>query len=61
MAAEIVLKSTYMDDSMDSVEAKEGGIELYRQLEELRHTRACCKPGIRADAKSDLSASTRKK
>ena len=34
LAAETVLKSTYMDDSIDSVESKieEEGIELYRQL-----------------------------
>ena len=35
MAAETVLKSTYMDDSIDSVETEEEGIELYRQLEAL--------------------------
>lgn len=34
-AAETVLKSTYMDDSMDSVVTVEEGIELYRQLTEL--------------------------
>ena len=32
MAAETVLKSTYMDDSIDSVETDEEGIELYQQL-----------------------------
>ena len=31
-AAETVLKSTYMDDSMDSVENEKEGIELYHQL-----------------------------
>ena len=35
MAAETVLKSTYMDDSIDSVESEEEGIELYRQLDAL--------------------------
>ena len=32
MAAETALKSTYMDDSMDSVPEAEDGIELYNQL-----------------------------
>ncbi len=35
MAAETVLKSTYMDDSMDSVTNDKNGQELYRQLSEL--------------------------
>ena len=35
MAAETVLKSTYMDDSIDSMETEEEGIELYRQLDAL--------------------------
>jgi hypothetical protein len=35
MAAETVLKSTYMDDAIDSVESEEEGIELYRQLDAL--------------------------
>jgi hypothetical protein len=35
MAAATVLKSTYMDDSIDSVELEEEGIELYRQLDAL--------------------------
>lgn len=35
MAAETVLKSTYMDDSMDSVLNEEQGIELYKQLSQL--------------------------
>ena len=35
IAAETVLKSTYMDDSIDSVETEEEGIELYRQLDAL--------------------------
>ena len=34
-AAETILKSTYMDDSMDSVENEAEGIELYKQLSEL--------------------------
>ncbi|VDI81624.1 Hypothetical predicted protein [Mytilus galloprovincialis] len=34
-AAETVLKSTYMDDSMDSVINDEQGIELYNQLSQL--------------------------
>ena len=32
MAAETILKSTNMDDSMDSVATEEQGIELHRQL-----------------------------
>ena len=32
LAAETVLKSTYMDDLIDSVENDEEGVELYRQL-----------------------------
>ena len=35
LGAETVLKSTYMDDSMDSVPDKETGIEFYRQLSQL--------------------------
>ena len=35
MAAETVLKSTYMDDSIDSVPDERQGIELYNQLSEL--------------------------
>lgn len=35
MAAETVLRSTYMDDSMDSVENEDRGIELHRQLSQL--------------------------
>ena len=35
MAAETVLKSTYMDDSLDSVPNAEHGIELYKQLLQL--------------------------
>ncbi|XP_048239844.1 uncharacterized protein LOC124124713 isoform X1 [Haliotis rufescens] len=35
MAAETVIKSTYMDDSMDSVENVDEGIELYNQLTRL--------------------------
>ena len=35
MAAETVLKSTYMDDSMDSVMNDKQGIELYNQLSQL--------------------------
>ncbi len=34
-AAETVLKSTYMDDSIDSVETDEEGVELYQQLDGL--------------------------
>ena len=34
-AAETVLKSTYMDDSIDSAENDEEGVELYRQLKAL--------------------------
>ena len=35
MAAETILKSTYMDDFMDSVATEEQGIELQRQLSNL--------------------------
>ena len=35
LAAETVLKSTYMDDSIDSVECDEDGVHLYRELKEL--------------------------
>ena len=34
-AAETVLKSTFMDDSIDSVETDVEGIELYQQLDAL--------------------------
>ena len=34
-AAETILKSTYMDDSMDSVMSESEGITLYKQLSEL--------------------------
>ena len=32
MAAETILKATYMDDSMDSISSEEQGIELHRQF-----------------------------
>jgi hypothetical protein len=35
LAAETVLKSTYMDDSVDSVENDQEGVKLYRQLKAL--------------------------
>ena len=35
LTAETILKSTYMDDSMDSVSDDQQGIELYRQLSQL--------------------------
>ncbi|XP_064650007.1 uncharacterized protein LOC135501694 [Lineus longissimus] len=35
LASETVLKSTYMDDSMDSVQDDKSGIELYKQLNKL--------------------------
>ena len=35
VAAETVLSSTYMDDSLDSTETEEQGIELYRQVSAL--------------------------
>jgi hypothetical protein len=35
MAAESIIKSTYMDDTMDSVETEEQGRQLYRELSEL--------------------------
>ena len=42
LGAESVIKSTYMDDSLDSVETVEGGIKLYKELEGLwRHAQAC--------------------
>ena len=34
-AAEVILKSTYMDDSMDSVMDETEGVELYKELSEL--------------------------
>ncbi|XP_071118407.1 uncharacterized protein [Haliotis cracherodii] len=34
-AAETVMKSTYMDDSMDSVETDDDGVDLYCQLKQL--------------------------
>ena len=35
MAAETIQRSTYMDDSMDSVMTEDEGIELHRQLSQL--------------------------
>ena len=35
MAAETIMKSTYMDDSLDSTEDSVQGIELYKQLSQL--------------------------
>ena len=35
MAAETVLKSTYMDDNMDSVADESQGIKLYEELNQL--------------------------
>ena len=35
LAAKTVLRSTYMDDSMDSVANEDQGIELHRQLSQL--------------------------
>ena len=35
LASQTILKSTYMDDSIDSVKTIEDGIELYNQLSEL--------------------------
>ena len=35
LAAETVLKSTYMDDSIDSVETVQDGIQLYKKLDSL--------------------------
>ena len=34
-ASETVLKSTYVDDTMDSVDSEEEGIGLYRELMKL--------------------------
>ena len=41
MAAETVLISTYMDDSMDSVLNDEQGTELYNKLSQLSRKLAC--------------------
>ncbi|KAH3693016.1 hypothetical protein DPMN_193353 [Dreissena polymorpha] len=41
-AAETVLKSTYMDDSMDSVTSEEKAIELYHQLSDLWSKAGMC-------------------
>jgi len=35
MASEIVLKLTYMDDSMDSISNESQGIQLYQKLSKL--------------------------
>ena len=35
LAAETVLKSTYMDDLLDSVETVQDGIQLYKELDSL--------------------------
>lgn len=35
LAVETVLKSTHMDDSIDSVEIVQGGIQLYKELDSL--------------------------
>ena len=35
LAAETVMKSTHMDDSIDSVETVEKGIQLYKELDSL--------------------------
>ena len=35
LASDTILKSTYMDDSMDSVDSVNDGVELYRQMSEL--------------------------
>ena len=43
LAAETVLQSTHIDDSLDSVEEDEKGVELYHQLNAL-----WAKPGMRA-------------
>ena len=41
LAAEAVLKSTYMDDSIDSVENDEEGVELYRELKDYGELPTC--------------------
>ena len=41
LAAETVLHFTYVDDSLDSVEGEEKGIELYHQLSVLWAKEAC--------------------
>ena len=48
MAVETVLRSTYIDDSMDSVANEDQGIELHRQLSQLlRQTgRNACKKTV---------------
>ena len=35
LAPETVLKSTFMDDSIDGVENMQGGIQLYKELDSL--------------------------
>ena len=35
MASEIILKSTYMDDSMTSVVSEDQGVQLYQELSDL--------------------------
>ena len=38
MAAETILHSTYMDDSMNSIQNEESVIDLYQQLSQLLST-----------------------
>ena len=54
MAAETIKKSTYMDDSMDSVHSEEQGIELHHQLSDL-----LSKAGMHA-RKSEIQLEERK-
>ena len=42
MASETILKSTYMDDSMDSVQNDMQGIQLYQQLSKLWEEAGMC-------------------
>ena len=52
MAADRVLKSTHMDDLIDSVESEEEGIELYRHVDALWNL-----IGRHASSKMDLKLS----
>jgi hypothetical protein len=47
LAAETVLKSTYMDDSLDSAENEEEGVHLYHELKELwEKASLLCRPTL---------------
>ena len=42
-AAEVILKSTYMDDSMDSVMNESEDVELYKHLSEFYGRKQVCR------------------